>query len=102
MGIGSLRCFVIDVDDLDAATAFWSEVTGLDVIGHHFFGGRFSYLGRLDPWKHEIILQLRDDTKGEEPNRTHIDITPENGIDDFDGNGALPLPASFSFGPALT
>lgn len=82
MGIGSLRCFVIDVDDLDAATAFWSELTGLPVIGHEFFGGRFSYLGQPEPWKHEIILQRRDGTKSEEPNRAHIDITPENGIDD--------------------
>lgn len=33
MGIGKLRCHVIDVDDLGVAEAFWSEVTGLSVIG---------------------------------------------------------------------
>ena len=85
MGIGSLRCFVIDVDDLDVGASFWSEVTGLPVIGHHWFGGRFSYLGHPEPWRHEVILQLRGGEKGEEPNRAHIDIAPEHGIDDAIG-----------------
>lgn len=81
MGIGSFRCAVIDVNDLDVAESFWSEVTGLPVIGSHW-NGRFSYLGSPDPWKHQIILQLVSAEKGEEPNRAHIDITPELGVDD--------------------
>ena len=81
MGIGTLRCAVIDVDDLDVAEALWSEVTGLDVIGRKWTG-RFSYLGHSDPWKHEIILQLVAEPKGNRPNRAHIDITPEIDIDD--------------------
>lgn len=33
MAIGALRCVVFDVTDLEVAEAFWSEVTGLEVIG---------------------------------------------------------------------
>ena len=81
MGIGTLRCAVIDVNDLEVAEQFWSEVTGLDVIGSKW-NGRFSYLGRRDPWRHEIILQRVSAEKGDSPNRAHVDITPETGIDD--------------------
>jgi predicted enzyme related to lactoylglutathione lyase len=83
MGIGSLRCVVINVTDLDRGYEFWSEVTGLDVIGgREPWHGRFGYLGTRDPWKHEMILRIVDSPKGEETNRVHIDITPEHGIDD--------------------
>lgn len=83
MAIGRYRCTVIDVDDLAVAYRFWSEVTGLEIIGSaDGWHGRFGYLGRRHPWKHEIILQVVDRPKGAEPNRVHIDITPENGIDD--------------------
>ena len=81
MGIGTLRCHVIDVDDLEVAEAFWSKVTGLPVITSNYTG-RFSYLGQPKPWKHEIILQLVAEPKGESANRSHVDITPEHGIDD--------------------
>jgi hypothetical protein len=43
---------------------------------------RFSYLGRPEPWRLEIILQLVADGKSEAANRSHIDITPESGVDD--------------------
>ncbi len=79
MAVGSLRCVVINVTDLSVAEAFWSEVTGLRVIGSNYTG-RFSYLGQKDPWKHEIILQLVREPKGEEANRCHVDLT----IDDID------------------
>lgn len=82
MGIGSLRCVVFDVTDLEVAEAFWSEVTGLAVIGHSLYNDRFSYLGEPGPWKHEVILQKRDVEKGKSPNRCHVDITPAVGIDD--------------------
>jgi hypothetical protein len=36
----------------------------------------------MDPWKHEIILQVVDTSKGDATNRVHIDITPQNGMDD--------------------
>jgi predicted enzyme related to lactoylglutathione lyase len=79
MGIGTLRCSVIDVNDLEVAEAFWSELTGLPVIPS-FFPGRYSYLGRPDPWKHEVILHRVTTTKGTETNRAHVDI----GVSDVD------------------
>jgi catechol 2,3-dioxygenase-like lactoylglutathione lyase family enzyme len=84
VGIGRLRCVVINVTDLAVAYDFWSQVTGLDVIGSTPRGwhGRFGYLGQKDPWKHEIILQVVDTSKGDATNRVHIDITPQNGMDD--------------------
>lgn len=81
MAIGTFRCAVLDVNDLAVAESFWSEVTGLQVIGSNWTG-RFSYLGTTDPWRHQIILQLVTREKGTEPNRAHIDITPQLGIDD--------------------
>lgn len=77
MGIGRLRCHVIDVDDLPAAEAFWSQVIGLPVITSNYTG-RFSYLGQPEPWKHELILQLVAEPKRVEANRSHIDITVED------------------------
>lgn len=89
MGVGTLRCVVINVTDLQLAYKFWGVVTGLEVIGsetgwHDWLG----YLGTKDPWKHEIILQRVDTSpleiqapNPEKPNQVHIDITPNNGID---------------------
>lgn len=74
MAVGSLRCVVFNVTDLSVAETFWSEVTGLPVIASNYTG-RFSYLGQKDPWKHEIILQLVREPKGEAANRCHIDLT---------------------------
>ena len=73
MGIGQLRCHVIDVNDLATAEAFWSEVTGLPVIPS-VFPGRYSYLGQAEPWRHQVILHLVSTPKGPEPNRSHVDI----------------------------
>ncbi len=73
MGIGQLRCQVIDVEDLPTAELFWSEVTGLPVIPSPF-KGRYSYLGTPDPWRHEVILHLVRTPKGQLPNRSHVDI----------------------------
>jgi catechol 2,3-dioxygenase-like lactoylglutathione lyase family enzyme len=80
---------VINVTDLPLAYKFWGAVTGLEVIGsetgwHDWLG----YLGTKDPWKHEIILQRVDNSPLDiqapdpaKPNRMHIDITPNNGVD---------------------
>lgn len=73
MAIGTLRCHVIDVDDLAVAETFWSAVTGLPVI-ESIFPGRYSYLGQPDPWNHELILHLVKTRKGAEANRSHVDI----------------------------
>ena len=82
MGIGMYRCTVLDVDDLTIGYRFWSEVTGLEVIGSgDGWHGRFGYLGSKDPWKHEFILHVVDTPKAEVVNRVHIDLTPNEGID---------------------
>jgi catechol 2,3-dioxygenase-like lactoylglutathione lyase family enzyme len=80
MGIGTLHCVVLDVGDLELAERFWSEVTGLEVIGSNY-AERFSWLGTPDPWHAEMILQSRPSIKGTETNRCHVDITPEQGVD---------------------
>jgi predicted enzyme related to lactoylglutathione lyase len=83
-GIGTYRATVIDVNDLAQGYAFWSAVTGLEVIGSEPEGWhrRFGYLGRKDPWRHELILQVVKSRKGDHPNRAHIDVTPNDGIDE--------------------
>lgn len=80
MGIGQLRCHVIDVNDLEVAERFWSEVTGIPVISSDW-PGRYAYLGREEPWKHTVILHRVSAVKGEAANRSHVDITVED-IDD--------------------
>lgn len=79
MAVGSLRCVVVNVTDLSRAESFWSEVTGLHVIGSNYTD-RFSYLGDPDSGTHEMILQLVREPKGEEANRCHLDLT----VDDID------------------
>lgn len=83
VGVGTYRCTVIDVTDLELGYRFWSEVTGLEIIGRTPGGwhGRFGYLGHKDPWKHEFILQVADRPKGTSANRVHIDLTPNEGMD---------------------
>ncbi|MEX0863327.1 MAG: VOC family protein [Acidimicrobiia bacterium] len=82
MGIATYRCTVLDVGDLTVAYKFWSEVTGLEIIGSPGgWHGRFGYLGRKEPWKHEFILQVVDARRGESANRVHIDLTPNEGMD---------------------
>jgi predicted enzyme related to lactoylglutathione lyase len=83
-GIGTYRATVIDVADLAQGYAFWSALTGLEVIGSDPDGWhrRFGYLGRKNPWKHELILQVVKGRKEKNPNPVHIDVTPNEGIDD--------------------
>lgn len=80
MGIGTLRCHVFHVTDLEVGQRFWSEVTGIPPIPS-FFPGRSAYLGQADPWRHEVILWKVDTAKGaDETNRVHVDIW----VDDVD------------------
>ncbi len=79
MGIGTLRTAVMDVNDLTIAEAFWSQVTGLEVL-ESYYPGRYGYLGHNNPWRHELILHLVTAVKGPETNRGHIDI----GVRDMD------------------
>ncbi len=91
MAIGTLRCFVIDVEDIEAGVAFWSEVTGIARISSEW-PEHFAYLGYEDEetWRHEIILHRVqtskpapggiDEARRLDPtaNRAHIDITVED------------------------
>jgi predicted enzyme related to lactoylglutathione lyase len=96
LAIGTLRCFVIDVEDLDAGVAFWSAVTGIPQIRSSPDWTNHRYLGYEDEktWKHEIILHRVPTAKASglgavdterrlDPgaNRAHIDI----GVEDVDG-----------------
>lgn len=73
MGIGKLKCPVVDVNDLAVAEAFYSELTGIPVIPS-VFPGRYAYLGRPQPWRADLIMHLVKTAKGAEANRGHIDI----------------------------
>jgi hypothetical protein len=73
MGIGKLKCPVVDVNDLAVAEAFYSELTGIPVIPS-VFPGRYGYLGQPDPWRADLIMHLVRTAKGPEANRGHIDI----------------------------
>ncbi len=89
MSIGTLRCVAINVTDFDVGYAFWSSLTGYEVIGpEDGWHGWLGYLGTADPWKHEIILinTERAPIQSEPPthdraNCVHIDIAPANGVD---------------------
>ena len=80
MAVGSVLSTVIDVSDLKVAEEFWSSVTGLPVIASEY-AGRYSYLGQAEPWKQEVTLQLVETTKGDAPNRVHLDIAVHEGLD---------------------
>jgi predicted enzyme related to lactoylglutathione lyase len=73
MGIGKLKCPVVDVNDLTTAEAFYSELTGIPVIPS-VFPGRYAYLGQPEPWRADLILHRVKAPKGPEANRGHIDI----------------------------
>ncbi len=89
MGIGKLRCAVINVTDLSVAHEFWSQVAGLEMIGSpDGWHGWLGFLGTRNPWNHEIILQKVRSAPVEAgtpshgvTNPVHLDITPNDGID---------------------
>jgi predicted enzyme related to lactoylglutathione lyase len=98
VAIGTLRCFVIDVEDLEIGAAFWSEVTGIPRLTLPAIASGWTdhaYLGYQDDktWKHEIILHRVSTAKRSDAgavdvarrldpaaNRAHIDI----GVEDVD------------------
>ena len=83
---------MIDVEDLEVGSAFWSEVTGIPRISSAW-PDSFAYLGYQDEktWKHEIILHRVPTAKRSDSgavdaarrldpasNRAHIDIDIED------------------------
>ena len=93
MAIGTLRCFAIDVEDLEVGR-FLSELTGIARIWSPW-PDRFAYLGYEDEttWQHQIILHRVTTAKRSDPDgvdvarridpaadRDHMDV----GVDDVD------------------
>ncbi len=86
-----MRRVVINVTDLDLGVRFWSEVTGLEVVGleEGWHGwGWLAYLGTKNPTKYEITLQdaSASPVASTYPNHlhtnpVHVDITPSDGVD---------------------
>lgn len=75
MAVGTLRRFVLDVNDLKAGEQFWSAVTGL-VPRFSAWQGQFSALGDIRTGS--ILLQLVPESKTVLKNRAHIDVTVED------------------------
>ena len=75
MAIGTLRRFVLDVNDLEAGERFWTAVTGLETR-FSAWQGQFSALGVIGTGS--ILLQLVPETKTALKNRAHLDITVED------------------------
>lgn len=91
MAVGTLRAFVIDVNDFAVGERFWCAVTGFDVLWsgwaaspvHSGAQAQFSGLGTgtshpMFGNSHSILLQLVPETKTDLKNRAHIDITVED------------------------
>ena len=75
MAVGTVRAFVIDVNDLDVGERFWSAITGQECL-FSGWGGQFSRLGRMGD--NSILLQLVPEKKTALKNRAHIDITVQD------------------------
>ncbi len=75
MAVGTIRAFVIDVNDLAVGEHFWSAITGQACV-FSGWGGQFSRLGRKG--QNSILLQLVPEQKTPLKNRAHIDITVPN------------------------
>lgn len=75
MAIGTLRRFVLDVNDLEVGEQFWSTVTGL-APRFSAWQGQFSALGEMRTGS--ILLQLVPEPKSALKNRAHLDITVEH------------------------
>ena len=73
MAIGALRCFAIDVEDLELGASFWSELTGIPRISSPW-PDRFAYLGLEDEttWRHEIILHRVTTAKRSDPEAVDV------------------------------
>jgi predicted enzyme related to lactoylglutathione lyase len=75
MAIGTLRKFVVDVNDLVVGERFWSAVTGL-APRYSAWQGQFSALGEIGTVS--ILLQLVPERKTALKNRAHLDLTVED------------------------
>ena len=86
MGIGRWKCVAVNVTDLDAGAAFWSEVLGWETSREPWHG----WLGYItDPHSDNYMILVQSTTAPiespppthHETNRMHIDIWPNEGMD---------------------
>ena len=75
MAVGTVRAFVIDVNDLEVGERFWSAITGHE-LRFSGWGGQFSRIGRVG--SNSILLQLVPEKKTPLKNRAHVDITVQD------------------------
>ena len=75
MAVGTLRRFVIDVNDLDVGEQFWSTVTGLEAK-FSAWQGQFTGLGSIETGS--ILLQLVPERKTSLKNRAHLDLSVDD------------------------
>ena len=79
MAIGTFRCIVMNVTNLERGESFWTQVTGLPLrfsgVG---YPTRYSRLG--DIASYSILLQLVRKDKPAPTNNAHLDPT----VDDVD------------------
>ena len=79
MAIGTFRCIVMNVTDLERGGHFWMQVTGLPLrfsgVG---YPTRYSRLGHIA--SHSILLQLVPEDNPPPTNNAHLDLT----VDDVD------------------
>jgi predicted enzyme related to lactoylglutathione lyase len=77
MAIGTFRCIVMNVTDLERGEGFWTQVTGLPLkfsgVG---YPTRYSRLG--DKGGASILLQLVSKDKPAPTNNAHLDLTVED------------------------
>ncbi|MDQ3043802.1 MAG: VOC family protein [Chloroflexota bacterium] len=75
MAVGTLRRFVLDVNDLQVGERFWTAVTGL-TPRFSAWQGQYSALGEIRTGS--ILLQLVPEPKSPLKNRGHLDVTVED------------------------
>lgn len=77
MPVGTFRCIVMNVTDLERGEHFWTQVTGLPLkfsgVG---YPTRYSRLG--DKGGASILLQLVSSDRPPATNNTHLDLTVED------------------------
>jgi len=75
MAIGTLRRFVLDVNDLDVGQRFWTSVTGLQPE-FSAWQGQFTGIGSIELGS--VLLQLVPERKTSLKNRAHLDLTVDD------------------------
>lgn len=88
MSIGRFKSVAVNVTDMQQGLAFWSAVTGWDVLfDGETWHGWLGYLGTEELGHQMIIIETSSapistvDPTHHETNRMHVDIWPNEGVD---------------------